>query len=97
MPQGGSVEHMRVIYAAPGEMLRMSGALGPLQSEAVVGTLTVELSLAPGGSGGTEVSWTYVVGGHARLALPEAAGAVDMVLGEQSRRMVARIANPDAE
>lgn len=97
MPQGGSVEHMRVIYAAPGEMLRMSGALGPLQSEAVVGTLTVELSVAPDGSGGTEVSWTYVVGGHARLALPEAAGGVDMVLGEQLRRMVARIANPDAE
>ena len=35
----GSVQHMRVIYAHNGKMLRMSGALGPLQSEAVVGTL----------------------------------------------------------
>jgi hypothetical protein len=28
----GSIEHARVIYAAPGQRLRLSGALGPLQS-----------------------------------------------------------------
>ena len=82
---------MRVIYAAPGERLRMSGALGPLQSEAVIGTLTIDLSSAPGG---TEVSWTYVVGGNARFALPEVAGAVDMVLGEQMRRLVSNLESP---
>ena len=93
LPQGGSVEHMRVIYATPGEMLRMAGALGPLQGEAVVGTLTIELSTA---TGGTEVSWAYVAGGHSRTAFPDMAGAVDMVLGEQMRRMVARLEDPDA-
>lgn len=39
----GSVEHMRVIYAEPERFLRMTGGLGPLQSEAVQGTLTMTL------------------------------------------------------
>ncbi|MES2553659.1 MAG: hypothetical protein V4588_08310, partial [Pseudomonadota bacterium] len=39
----GSVEHMRVIFAQPGKVLRMQGALGPLQSEAVIGTLTIAM------------------------------------------------------
>ena len=34
---GGSVEHARVVHAAPGSLLRMVGALGPLQAEAVQG------------------------------------------------------------
>src|SRR5688572_3191875 len=29
LKDGGGLEHMRVIYVAPGEMLRLSGALGP--------------------------------------------------------------------
>lgn len=66
LPMGGSVEHMRVVYAAPGEMLRMSGGLGPLQGEAINGTLTVELKPV---ATGTLVNWTYVVGGHSRLPL----------------------------
>ena len=37
----GSVQHMRVIYARNNKMLRLSGALGPLQGEAVTGTLTI--------------------------------------------------------
>jgi len=92
MPQGGSVEHMRVVYSAPGEMLRMTGALGPLQGEGLAGTLTIELSTAPGG---TEVGWVYVVGGHARFPLTEVAGTVDMVLGEQMRRLVAGVERPE--
>jgi hypothetical protein len=38
-----SVEHMRVIFADPGKVLRMQGALGPMQSEAMLGTLTVAI------------------------------------------------------
>ena len=47
--RGGSVAHMRVVYADPGKALRMVGSLGPLQSEALTGTLTI--SLKPGGAG----------------------------------------------
>ena len=31
LPNGGGVEHARVVYVAPREVLRLSGALGPLQ------------------------------------------------------------------
>ena len=92
MPLGGSVEHMRVIYAAPGEMLRMSGALGPLQGEGLAGTLTVEISTA---GSGIEVSWAYVVGGNARFPLQEVAGTVDLMLAEQMTRLVSRLENPE--
>lgn len=82
----GSVEHMRVIYVERPRALRMSGALGPLQADAVNGTLTVELK--PGASGkGTQILLEYVVGGYARTPFEKLAPAVDGVLGEQVRRL----------
>ena len=83
----GSVEHMRVIFAQPGKVLRMQGALGPLQSEAVIGTLTVAMELAKD-SAGTRVSFSYVVGGYMRYTVSEIAPAVDKVLGEQFKNML---------
>lgn len=56
----GHVEHMRVIYAVPESTLRLSGALGPLQSEALTGILTITLE-AEGEM--TRINWDYVVGG----------------------------------
>lgn len=79
------VEHARVIFTDPGRLLRLSGAFGPMQGEALTGTLSVELAAADGG--GTTVTWTYVVGGHARFSLPELAPVVDMVMTEQLMRM----------
>lgn len=83
----GSVEHMRVIFAQPGKVLRMQGALGPLQSEAVIGTLTVAMEPAKD-SAGTRVSFSYVVGGYMRYKVSEIAPAVDKVLGEQFKNML---------
>jgi hypothetical protein len=83
----GSVEHMRVIFAQPGKVLRMQGALGPLQSEAVIGTLTVAIEPAKD-SKTTKVSFSYVVGGYMRYKVPEIAPAVDKVLGEQFKNML---------
>lgn len=83
----GSVEHMRVIFAQPGRVLRMQGALGPLQSEAVIGTLTVAIDPSKNGVG-TKVSFSYVVGGYMRYKVSEIAPAVDKVLGEQFKNML---------
>jgi hypothetical protein len=85
---GGQVEHMRVIYVAPGSALRMRGALGPLQVEAVTGVLTV--SLEPKGQN-TKVTFDYVVGGYMRTPMAEIAPAVDSVVGEQLMRLAARL------
>jgi hypothetical protein len=83
----GSVEHMRVIFAQPGKVLRMQGALGPLQSEAVIGTLTVAMEPAKD-SAATRVSFSYVVGGYMRYKVSEIAPAIDKVLGEQFKNML---------
>jgi hypothetical protein len=87
----GSVEHMRVIFAQPGKVLRMQGALGPLQSEAVLGTLTVAMQPMAAKKGGkplTKLSFSYVVGGYMRYKTSEIAPAVDKVIGEQFASLI---------
>lgn len=83
----GSVEHMRVIFSQPGKVLRMQGGLGPLQSEAVTGTLTVAMEPSKDGQT-TKISFSYVVGGYMRYKVSEIAPAVDGVLGDQFRRLL---------
>ena len=78
--QAGSVEHARVIYAAPDRQLRLSGALGPLQAEAVTGTLTFDIT--PAGKR-VRVVMSYVVGGYIRMGGMRIAPIVDKVLAEQ--------------
>lgn len=83
----GSVEHMRVMFADPGKVLRMSGALGPLQSEAVQGTLTIAMEPLKDGAG-TRLSLSYVVGGYMRYKVADIAPAVDAMLSDQFQRLI---------
>lgn len=80
LADGGSIEHMRVVYADPGKVLRMQGGLGPLQEGAVTGTMTV--TLKPSGDG-TEVTLRYVVGGYMEGGVTALAAPVDGVLAAQ--------------
>lgn len=80
----GSVMHMRVVYAEPYRALRLVGGLGPLQSEAVNGTMTVTFKPVDGSGGkATRILWEYVVGGFMRYKTETISGAVDKVLAEQ--------------
>lgn len=94
--RSGSVEHMRLIHVDPGKVLRMSGSLGPLQSEALDGTMTI--TLKPMG-GKTRILWEYVVGGYMRFKPDEIAPAVNKVLAEQLESLAAKLgpAAPRAE
>lgn len=86
----GSVEHMRVLQAYPEVALRMSGGLGPLQSEPVTGILTVALSEAgesEDGSARTRIVWEYNVGGKMRYPIPVISSAVDGVMTLQLTRL----------
>lgn len=76
----GSVEHAHILYIAPGRMIRMVGSLGPLQAEAVTGTLTFKFD--PEGEK-TRVTMTYVVGGYVRAGADTLAPKVDEVLALQ--------------
>lgn len=90
----GSVEHMHVVFADPQRgVLRMVGGLGPLQGEALHGTLTITLKAI---DEGTRIEWEYVVGGYMRMDPEQIAPLVDKVLGEQLTRLVALLA-PAAE
>ncbi len=84
LPDGGtglgSVQHARVLFAKPNEMLRLSGAFGPLQGEAMTGTLTIQIKETPMGSA---LRFDYVVGGYMRFKIADVAPAVDRVIGEQ--------------
>lgn len=82
----GSVEHMHVVFADPQRgILRMVGALGPLQGEALHGTLTMTLTKT---EAGTRIQLEYVVGGYMRFKGEEIAPAVDGVLGQQLAGLV---------
>jgi uncharacterized protein YndB with AHSA1/START domain len=84
LKNGGSVQHLQVIYAAPGEGLRLRGALGPLQVEGVDGTLSWALKPA---EGGTTIAQSYVVGGYIRDGMEQWAPKIDRVLDEQLQRL----------
>lgn len=85
----GSVEHMRVIQAYPEVALRMTGALGPLQSEPVAGVLTIALSKLEDDDGKvtTRIVWEYNVGGKMRYPMDVIAPAVDGVMTLQLSRL----------
>lgn len=84
LPKGGGVEHLRVVHVKPNELLRFSGALGPLQTSAVAGSLTWKFSSA---DGGTKVELSYIVGGFMEAGFEKIAPAVDSVLNEQILRL----------
>ena len=81
LPGRGSVAHARLIFVDKGKLLRMEGAFGPLQSMAVTGVMTFELS--PDGDKATTVRMTYTVGGYMSGGLDKLAAPVDGVLGQQ--------------
>jgi uncharacterized protein YndB with AHSA1/START domain len=79
LPNGGGVEHARVVHVAPGSLLRLDGALGPLQELGVSGSLSWEITKAAGGS---TIAMTYAVGGYAPT-LEQLAPLVDQVMMRQ--------------
>jgi uncharacterized protein YndB with AHSA1/START domain len=84
LPDGGSVLHMTVVFADPGKLLRMRGALGPFQSTGMEGAMNIVLTP---NKDGTLVELVYNLGGYVwdgYKALPKSA---DGVLGLQLFRL----------
>lgn len=93
-PNGGGIVHMNVTFVNPGIMLRLTGGLGPLGLMGVNGNMTWEFSDA---LEGTEVRFTYVVGGYRPGGLDAIALPVDYVIGEALARMQAWVETGDPE
>ncbi|MEZ4652208.1 MAG: hypothetical protein R3E12_00990 [Candidatus Eisenbacteria bacterium] len=77
---------MQVVYAAPGEQLRLVGGLGPLQEQSVAGSMT--WTFAPA-EGGCTIGLTYRVAGRieGEGGAESWAAPVDFVLGSQLERL----------
>jgi uncharacterized protein YndB with AHSA1/START domain len=93
LPNQGAVRHMEVLYVDPGKTLVMTGALGPLQSLAATGTMTIQLSAAPGGS---KLDVRYAVAGYLADGMKSWAAPVDGMLSEQFTRLKAYIERGDS-
>ncbi|MGX5730215.1 SRPBCC family protein [Pseudoxanthomonas beigongshangi] len=73
-------QHMTVVFAEPGKLLRLSGALGPLQGMGLSGTMEWRLSEE---NGGTRITLWYRAGGYTPDDLRALAAVVDRVQGQQ--------------
>jgi uncharacterized protein YndB with AHSA1/START domain len=81
---GEAVEHARVAFIAPGKMVRLRGALGPMQGMGIDGALTWTFK-----SNGTETDVTVenAMGGYSKDGLEGLAKIVDQVLSQQLGRL----------
>jgi uncharacterized protein YndB with AHSA1/START domain len=84
LPNGGGMEHLRVVYVAPPQVVRFSGALGPLQASGVAGSMTWKLTDGPDS---TRLELTYSVGGFIQGGFEKIAPAVEAMLREQLDRL----------
>ncbi|MET0376741.1 MAG: SRPBCC domain-containing protein [Rhizorhabdus sp.] len=84
----GEVEHLRVIFAMPGQVLRLRGALGPFQTMGVSGAL--EWTMKPV-EGGTQLNQSYAIGGFIPGGAASLAPAVDQVMSGQLNRLKALV------
>ena len=86
----GGVVHLVVTFVDPGEMLRLTGGLGPLGLMGVNGNMTWEFTDS---EDGTIVTLNYALGGYMAGGLDSIAEAVDGVLVEQMTSLKAFVEN----
>jgi hypothetical protein len=86
LSNGGGVEHLHLVYFAPGKEIRLTGGLGPLQGMGLGGAMV--WAIKPGEEGNS-VSWTYNVHGHSTEEyLKQLAPIVDSVQQQAFDRLV---------
>ncbi len=97
LPDNGSVEHAHIVYIQPPRMIRLKGALGPLQAEAVDGTLSFKLDAESPTA--TRLTLVYIVSGYVRAGADTMAPKVDDVLALQlsNLKAAAELPPPSAD
>jgi uncharacterized protein YndB with AHSA1/START domain len=84
LPKGGGVEHLRIASLMPPALVRMSGALGPLQAAGLAGSMTFSFVKA---DTATTLKFSYVVGGYREGGFEPIAPLVEKVLDTQLQRL----------
>ncbi len=88
------VVHLTVTMVSPEVLLRMTGGLGPLGLLGAGGNMLWEFADA---ENGTQVIFTYAVGGYRPDGLDKFAAPVDEVIGEALQRLKTYVETGDAE
>ena len=81
---GGSVQHLVVVDAQPGKILRLRGALGPFQGQGVDGALTFTLK---SGANGTDLVLDNLTGGFMKGGFGKWPQLADGMLANQMARL----------
>jgi uncharacterized protein YndB with AHSA1/START domain len=84
LPDHGSVRHLEVLTVMPGKRLVMSGGLGPLQSIAASGSMTLQITAA---GAGAKLDVVYTVAGYLPAGMNTWAPRVDAMLQQQLGRL----------
>ena len=84
LPNGGGVRHLEVVSVMPGKLLVMTGGLGPLQSQALSGSMSIAIAAA---GDETKLSMTYAVAGYVPAGTNTWAAPVNGMLSEQFTRL----------
>ena len=84
LANGGGVSHLTVVYVSPSTVLRLAGALGPLQGSGLAGSMTWRIVPAPPSA---KIEVSYSVGGYMQGGFDKLAPAVNAVVGEQLSRL----------
>ncbi|MBV8976695.1 MAG: ATPase [Alphaproteobacteria bacterium] len=87
LADGGSVLHMTVVYAAPGKLLRLRGALGPFQSTGMDGAMNVVLEPGDKEKKTTKLTVVYNLGGYVWGGYQALPASADGVLNLQFYRL----------
>ncbi|MGH6872086.1 MAG: SRPBCC family protein [Rhizomicrobium sp.] len=86
LPGGGSVQILVVVLAAPGKVLRLRGAMGPIQATGADGAFTWTLKPA---ADGTDVTFNIELGGCVKGGFATLARLGHSVSGDQLARLKA--------
>lgn len=79
----GGVEHLRIIYIKPGEVIRFDGSLGPFMDMPAQGRMSWVIAPAPEGAPGSTITFTYRVHGYLEGGFAGLAPVVDGVVDQQ--------------
>jgi uncharacterized protein YndB with AHSA1/START domain len=89
-PAGG-VEHLRIMYIKPFEVIRFDGTLGPMVDMPVQGrmswAITPAVDATSGVADGSSINFTYHVHGYMEGGFAGLAPVVDGVIGQQLQRL----------
>jgi uncharacterized protein YndB with AHSA1/START domain len=86
LSNGGGVEHLHLVYFAPGKEIRLTGGLGPLQGMGMGGAMVWTISESDSGAA---VSWSYNAHGHStEEAMKGLAPIVDSVQQQAFDRLL---------